>query len=421
MAELDNDATTEPTDRRTLPADEALALLQAGKPLENVRVDRLVLRGEFALPVRAKNCTFVRPVFERGVFHDDVALVGCTIDRPSFRRTSEFRKNLDLSGSTLNKFTLARVTVRGDLSLANAVARGRLFVSDCKLDGRVSCWDLCVDGWFEFKGCAFAGDADLRAVQVEQGLILGKCTFARDVLLRGVNICKKTELTGSRFDGLLDLGKAKLLDFVYLEQIEQGPGQTFAFLNAVAERIQVRPEQLDGRLASERQGRYDDAMHEYGLLKRSYQNLHRYEQEDWAFYRFKVNQRRPAARWRHPWSKVRQFADWLFLDLGCGYGTNPYRAVRTAGVIILGFALAYGLGFDRLHVEKLPFPDLGRDAWPNRVLVSLLLSVSVFTSGIGGIRDLAQGWMNVPLVVESIMGTLLWGLFIVAFSRKVIR
>jgi hypothetical protein len=57
----------------------------------------------------------------------------------------------------------------------------------------------------------------------------------------------------------------------------------------------------------------------------------------------------------------------------------------------------------------------------NRVMVGLLTSVSVFTSGIGGIREMARGWMNVPLLVESLLGTLLWGLFIVAFSRKVIR
>jgi hypothetical protein len=29
--------------------------------------------------------------------------------------------------------------------------------------------------------------------------------------------------------------------------------------------------------------------------------------------------------------------------------------------------------------------------------------------------------MNVPLIVEALLGTILWGLFIVAFSRKVIR
>ena len=54
-------------------------------------------------------------------------------------------------------------------------------------------------------------------------------------------------------------------------------------------------------------------------------------------------------------------------------------------------------------------------------MIGLITSVSVFTSGMGGIREVAKGWMNVPVMVESIMGTLLFGLFIVAFSRKVIR
>ena len=54
-------------------------------------------------------------------------------------------------------------------------------------------------------------------------------------------------------------------------------------------------------------------------------------------------------------------------------------------------------------------------------MIGALTSVSAFTSGFGDVRDAAQGWMNVPLIAESLLGTLLWGLFIVAFSRKVIR
>ncbi len=54
-------------------------------------------------------------------------------------------------------------------------------------------------------------------------------------------------------------------------------------------------------------------------------------------------------------------------------------------------------------------------------MIATLTSVSAFTSGFGDIRGAAQGWMNLPLIVESLLGTLLWGLFIVAFSRKVIR
>ena len=52
----------------------------------------------------------------------------------------------------------------------------------------------------------------------------------------------------------------------------------------------------------------------------------------------------------------------------------------------------------------------------------LAFSPAAFTSGFGDLRDVARGGvMNVLLIVESLLGTLLWGLFIVAFSRKVIR
>jgi hypothetical protein len=54
-------------------------------------------------------------------------------------------------------------------------------------------------------------------------------------------------------------------------------------------------------------------------------------------------------------------------------------------------------------------------------LIGLETSVAAFTSGFGDLRDTGRGLMSLPLIAESLLGTLLWGLFIVAFSRKVIR
>lgn len=92
-----------------------------------------------------------------------------------------------------------------------------------------------------------------------------------------------------------------------------------------------------------------------------------------------------------------------------------------AAVIVFGFALLYGLNADMFYAEKLPFPNSDKDGFANSAMIGLTTSVSIFTSGMGGIREVAKGWMNVPVMVESVMGTLLFGLFIVAFSRKVIR
>lgn len=408
--------------RKELTVAEVLELVRAGKDVTNARVCRLAFRGEFAGPVRFKNCTLVQPQFHKVTFLDDVVIVGCTIDRPSFRGRVTFEKGFDLGGSSVSKATVAGVTVRGKFSAAFAEFRTKGVFADCEFVGPASFWEAKFPGWADFKDCTFDADADFRSLYCGQGVTFVKCVFLKAFLFRGACVEKKFDAGESRFDGLVDFSKAKLHDFAYLEGIRQGPAQTFAFLNAVAERIRVRPEQLQGRLASENAGLYDDAMQEYGLLKRCYNALHRFDQEDWAFYRFKVAQRRcRVTTWTRPWTVWRQAGDYLFLDIGCGYGTNPLRAVRMAAVIILGFALIYAVNVELFYTEKLPFSEAAKTDPSNRLAVGLITSVSVFTSGMGGIREVAKGWMNLPVMVESIMGTLLFGLFIVAFSRKVIR
>lgn len=408
--------------RPDLAPEDALELLRAGKTVENVRVRRLKLRGEFAQPVRFRNCVLTQCEFLGATFREDVAFVGCTLDRPGFHKPTVCEKNFDLSHSTVNKAIVSRLTVNGKFTAAHAEFRGKAAFADCVFGQRASFWEARFATWIDFKKCEFRDEADFRSVCADEGFVLTGSTFREPFLFRGATVEKKFQADGSRFEKLLDLSKAKLHDFVYLEAVEQGPLQTFAFLNAVTERVRVRPDQLDGRLDSEVAGRHADAMQEYGLLKQCYQKLHQFDYEDWAFYRFKVCQRKAAPRsWRRPWTVWRALADWLFLDVGCGYGTSPSRAVRMALLIILGFATLYAARVELFHAEKLPFPDEPVTSATNRVMIGLITSVSVFTSGMGGIREIAKGWMNVPVMAESIMGTLLFGLFIVAFSRKVIR
>jgi hypothetical protein len=408
--------------RLEMPAAEALARIAEGKPVEGVRIRKLKLKGEFATAVVFKNCILMQPEFGTATFKGDLTLIGCTLDRPVFSKPVAVEGNFGLNGSTVNKALFFQLTVHGKTFFSGAEFRGKLAFEKCEFRQKVSWWEARLECWGEFKACGFHGEADFRSIHSEQGLVFAGCTFAGDFLLRGATVQKKVQADGCKFEKLLDISKAKLHDFVYLEGIEQGPEMRFALANAVAERLLVRPDQIEGRLASELAGQHEQAMHEYGLLKKCYQGQHRFPEEDWAFYRFKVNQRLATkATWNRPWTKLRQFCDWLFLDVGCGYGTNPARAVRMAIVIILGFALLYMVGVEEFYAEKKPFPDSEVTDASNRVMIGLITSVSVFTSGMGGIREIAKGWMNLPIMIESILGTLLFGLFIVAFSRKVIR
>ena len=405
----------------TIPPDEAIARLRRGEKLENVRIVGLRLKGDIPFRVTFRNVTLVRLLIEGATFAEDVAFQGCTIHGIKTSKSVNFVKGLSFQGSTLHKATLQGLTVNGSFRCDNTNVHGQFFVNKTKFAGSARFWEASFHGWVQFQDCDFAEQADFRSIHVDQGFVCDRCHFHKDVLFRGATVSKKWQADGTKFEGLLDFSKAKLHDFTYLESIVQGPETRFAFSNAVAERVLVRPDQLEGRLASEKEGKHAVAMQEYGFLKRIFEGLHRYEHEDWAFYRFKVNQRLSRPRsWRNPGSKLAQFFDWLLLDLGCGYGTNPGRAIRAALLIIVGFGAVYAVGIELLSVDKPPFAGPATTL-PNRLMIAALTSVSAFTSGFGDIRGAAQGWMNLPLIAESLLGTLLWGLFIVAFSRKVIR
>lgn len=404
---------------------EALERLQQTGKLARVRVSRLKLEGEFVRPLELSEVDFEKLDIRKATFRDTVCFVKCQFNGLEFsRRPVVFEKSLTFKACAFRRSRFDAITVLGQLALDRSEFTGTIRFGRCELGG-IHCWETRFAGWAQFDECVFAPDqtADFRSVISEEGIVFRRCRFQGDLLFRGGVFSKKLDLDDSQVEGLLDLSKAKLHDYCYLEGIAAGPRQRFAFLNAVSERILVRPQQVQGRLQSEQTGDASQAMQEYGLLKANFQTLHRFDEEDWALYRFKVNQRRAKSRsWWRPWSRLSQFCDWAFLDLGCGYGTKPGRAVVTALLLMICFATIYAAGIHHFDIEHPPIADLPAAHPANRILFGLLTTVSVFTSGFGGDQlQAAHGWMLIPLAFEALLGTLLWGLFVVAFSRKVIR
>lgn len=416
--------------KTVLTAKEALEKIRLGITIENVRIERLVLRGEWEKPFKLKNCHLVRPRFDGATFKGEVEMISCTVEKPHFSGKTTFESNWRLTASTLVSLQMSRVTVQGVMDLTSTVSRGTVGITSCDFHGGFRLWEAHFHGWVNIKKCTFTGTAankiDLRSFVAHQGFVLAACRFNSLVEMRGASVAMKCDMAGSRFEELLDFSRAKMNDYWYLEEIEMGENCRLAFSNAVGDRLLLKPSQVEGRLKSEAERDYLKAMKEYAFLKSCYAEQHRYEDEDWAFHRFKVMQRRGVNRsWYRPWTKVTQFLDWLFLDLGCGYCTNPYRAIRTALIVILVFAgiFAWDIEAFNLEPEKLPWTQAEGEpiSLSNRLLVALLTSVSLFTSGAQGIQEMAHGWMNIPIMLEAMIGLLLWGLFIVSFSRKVIR
>jgi hypothetical protein len=368
-----------------------------------------------------RNAAFQRLEISGCTFKKEVTFVGSTLNRPMIA-DSQFEGALKFRSCELKDMQFRKNAVRGRFDWANSTTKGRHDVAKCTFGGVVSAWETRFTGWGNFTHCTFEDDGDFRSFHAEQGVSITRCVFKKDALFRGAAVAKKFDLSESVFHGVLDLSKAKLQDFAYLQDIRLEPSAKLAFVNAVAERILIRPNQIEGRLKSETAGDYETAMQEYGLLKACYQKLYRFDEEDWAFYNFKVCQRRKKPIAGRPWSAAGRFLDWLLLDRGCGYGTKPFRAVWAAAIIIVAFAAIYAVGIHNFDVERPPIADQPIGYWLNRVLFSTTTAVAVFTSGFGGDQlTQAHGWVLVPLMAEAVLGTFLWGLFIVAFSRKVIR
>jgi hypothetical protein len=396
--------------KTVMTAKEALDKIRQGVAIEGVRIERLAFKGvwgEKDKPIRFKNCHLVRPRFDDGVvFEGSVEMVSCTVEKPHFGKKVEFKAHWNLENSVLISWTMGQVTVLGKFNLTSATTKGTTGITNCNFLGGIRFWEATFQAWMNFKKCEFAGEIDMRSFVAQAGIVFAACKFNTDVLLRGASVAMKFDLSGSRFEGVLDFRKAKLNDYWYLEDIEMGEKCRLTFENAVGDKLLLKPSQVEGRLQSEGAGDHLRAMKEYAFLKRCYAEQHRYDDEDWAFHKFKVMQRRGANRsWYRPWTKVTQFLDWLFLDLGCGYCTNPYRAVRTALIVILLFAGIYAWDIDEFYPESLKAPmggsifDLG-----NRCLLGLMTSVSLFTSGAQGISLLAGGYLVVPIMLEAILG-----------------
>src|SRR5262245_41556055 len=168
--------------RPKMSAADALARLQRGEALKDVRVDRLRFRGDFPQPVRMVNVHLHQPVFDGATFAAELRLERCTLERPRFYKPTVCQGALALTGSTLVLAQLRDLTVKGRLGAANVQARGKMLWQRCRFEGPVSFWEATFRGWAEFKECEFLSEVDFRSFHAHEGFILMRSRCAGDVL-----------------------------------------------------------------------------------------------------------------------------------------------------------------------------------------------------------------------------------------------
>lgn len=141
----------------------------------------------------------------------------------------------------------------------------------------------------------------------------------------------------------------------------------------------------------------------YCMLKQWHSGVGMYDIAGRFYYR-EMEMQREARSWREePHLKLWSWA----MRLLCGYGEKPERLILSACIIIFGLAIAYFL--------------LGSFS-SSSFLDCLYYSLVSFTAlGYGGWAPQPEGWVKGMGAVEATIGVFTIALFLVTFTRKMMR
>lgn len=156
-------------------------------------------------------------------------------------------------------------------------------------------------------------------------------------------------------------------------------------------------------IGEEKRGDFYSAIHYYRRLKTWYTNAGMYDIAGKFFFR-EMTARRKALKWRpNPLPRIRQTLYWLL----CGYGESPWQVFASAAAVVLGLGLVYfaigtlepGTFLNSLYYSAISFTALGYGKWTPEPI----------------------GWVKGLGAFEAFVGVFMMALFLITFTRKMMR
>lgn len=311
---------------------------------------------------------------DHAIFHHDLKMTGSDIRGALSLEDVNAHREVELINVRVGQdLTLSKGYFREVLRCEAARIKGNLWINRSRFRNEVSCNDV------------ECNNASLSGSSFDQGLTIRSATIADCLTLNNVDV-----------DGKIDLSKCSF--------------QRFFFDHLLVDYLMIDRSQLGETLASERAGNYAQAQNEYGILRQAFQNRNQYPDMDWAYYRF-CQARRKAKK--QDWTTG---LEWLFLDLGFGYGTRPMNIAGVALAIVVVFAGMFAL-FPHGIVDRV-----GNVLTSISLLDALHLSVMSFASlEYSPQQPHATHWLRYLFTLEGLFGIFLITLFVATISRKIIR
>ncbi len=426
-------------ERPILAIEQVKEKIDAGEKIEGVHIERLSIgRRQISKPINLIECTIDLLDFNNSTFTEDVVVRRCTIDNVVLSEAT-FEKKCDFKRSIIAHGRVQRANFKGDASFESAM------IGFCSFHQSVFNEEA------DFSRTTYKGEGTFQEVQFKKGANFThadfpeKATFKKTqwgekAIFTNIEIRGDMELQDAKFEGdihfnnsvchlSVDLTQSTLMgrtDFsnikvdrsLILQGMTLGPKQGFVFKNACTTSIVFTREIVEGHVFPEQDGLYLEASREYSFLRTAFQRINLFDDEDWAYYQFKKCERMGTPLSYNPLKLLHRLLEYIFLDLGCGYGTKPFRTLGLSFILVLSFGFIYFLA-----LGTQPSPEsYGFNAdIVNKLIYGFDSSLIAFSGGYSDLPNRICGSLKIIAMIEYMIGVVLMGLFIVAFSRKVIR
>ena len=447
---------TEDLDARVINLRESLALapgdtISAQTVMDSIKVatredtlvcDSLVV-GE-TLYLKGAGIDTVRCTLHFGgtTFQAEADFRGVTFQKWIDLLEGTFQRHAYFRGATFQEqANFLEVTFEGQAYFMGAAFEQEAIFRDAKFEGQAIFRDAKFEGEANFWGTRFKGEANFRGAKFGEAGYFGGAKFEGVANFWGTRFERETNFWGvefreaifwdARFEGEAIFWGAKLEGEASFRDAKFEEWVSFGMITA-PKGIYITWPQLDGHV-------YYDPPNYFSVL-RNFQQLGYTDDYDECYYDFRVQARKHEQRWYSP---IR-WAEWIFLDLTCGYGVKPFRAGGWVVGLMLFFTLIYtkkgaiefqseksecnGMTEKGQHCRRkgrkpgTEFCHLHQDqaTRSRRFWNALYVSVGTFTTlGYGAYRPV--GKYRYCAMLEGLIGWLLLALFLVTLGKKWIR
>ncbi|WP_372367942.1 pentapeptide repeat-containing protein [Candidatus Uabimicrobium sp. HlEnr_7] len=353
--------------------------------------------------------------FEESIFSDKANFKKVYFYKTFLFRKVKFEKNVTFENATftgfarfedmscVGKFSLKKVTMDSKGYFHRVVLGEGIFRGLTAKDSQYFSWMEC------------GGDLDFSGIEASASFYIQETKCAGQAIFKRSVFHHDLHLIGSSFGKRVDLGQTVF--HMRLNCTECTFNEDVVLYASNPNILLLKREQIEGKIASHREEEFNKAKEVYVMLRRCFDYWGEHENSEWAYYNFRKAERK-AHTSPNPINKFKVFCNWLFFDLGCGYGTKPINVTILASFLILIFSSIFW-SFGQFFVVD---PSLGNTTGGISFMQALYISSMNFvTLGTEGISPSFDHWIKYLVAIEGFLGLFLMTVFVGTYTRKMAK